>query len=77
MNAKTEQPQAQPLNGQQMAELSRQYSAQLSAIRKDIELRKYALEHACRHCDAGEGGPRNVLELAKQMHEFLISSIES
>ncbi len=58
--------QEQPLSGQQLAALQKQMAATIDRILRDVELRKLALDQACKM--AGTGNP---VELAKLMHEFL------
>jgi hypothetical protein len=76
-----EQPQ-QPLSGQQMQAMAAKYGEQLAAIKKDIELRKLALDQACNllaspvfgMCfeQSPEGYITGTVGLTKAMHAFLV-----
>ena len=72
MNENTPQ---QPLSGQQLQAMSKQYADALVAVRKDIELRKWAVDQACGLAGSESRADvpiMNVLELARSIHAFLV-----
>ena len=68
----------QALTGQQMSSLVKQYNDELVRIRKDVELRKLALDQACNCVTATNAAPvggvvfHDPIQLAKAMHAFLV-----
>lgn len=61
----------QPLSGQQMAALQKQYAQRLGDIHGDIELRKYALEKAVLCLSDKPISPDQFIELAGKIHDFV------
>lgn len=72
----SDKPQ-EPLNGQQMQALQKQYHEALMGIGRDIELRKYAIDQAFRLASASNGARDGVVTyhdpvaLAKAIHDFI------
>ena len=58
----------EPLSGQQMAALQRQLDNSVRFVKADVELRKYALEWACKI------NSDDPVATAKSMHEFLTAA---
>jgi hypothetical protein len=67
--------QPETLNGQQMAALQKQMSVTLADIKKDVELRKWAVDQACSLVAAAfENEIPHTLEvvaLSRSIHAFL------
>jgi hypothetical protein len=76
-----DQPREQPLSAQQMQSLAKQHADALVAIRKDVELRKWAVDQACGV--AGAGAEQHeaittlapVVILAREIHAFLVEGV--
>ncbi len=65
----------QTLNGQQLALIHKQYGDAFARAMADVELRKLALDQARLIAISPMGmGCANVMDLAKEMHEFLTSA---
>jgi len=64
----------QTLSGQQMNALAKQYNDALLQIKKDIELRKLALDQAIEYC--GRTNISDVIEFAQKMHAFLVEGAD-
>jgi hypothetical protein len=66
-----------PLSGQQMQAMANQHAAALQAIKRDIELRKWAVDQAC-----GLAGSESMqikidpIKLARELHAFLVEAAE-
>ena len=70
-----DQPREQPLSAQQMQSLARQHADALVAIKKDVELRKWAVDQACGLAGAEvEADTRivNPVALAREIHAFIV-----
>jgi hypothetical protein len=71
-------PQEQSLSGQQMQTMAARYADELGKIRKDIDLRKLALDQACNVIAQTNSVPGNQvtfhdpIALAKAMYDFLV-----
>jgi hypothetical protein len=64
----------QPLNGQQMSALQKQFAAELVNLRKDVDLRKWSVDQACGLAGAAiehKGTVIDPVKTARQIHEFL------
>jgi hypothetical protein len=59
------------LSAQQMQALQKQYAEGIMAIRKDLELRKLALDQACNLVSTTKGTV-DPIDLARKLHSFLI-----
>lgn len=55
----------QPLNGQQIQAMQRQFQDALRKVISDTDLRKLALDYACKVA------PGNPLDQAQKMYDFL------
>ena len=67
----------EPLNGAQLQTLQNGFNAKLLEIRADVELRKRALDMAVESASKTvpiDGKGTNIIELARQMHKFLIEA---
>jgi hypothetical protein len=68
----------QTLSGQQMQAMAARYAEELGKIRKDVELRKLALDQACNVIAQTNSVPgtqvtfHDPIALAKAMHAFLV-----
>jgi hypothetical protein len=67
------------LSGQQIQALAKQHATELAAIRKDIELRKWAMDQACsvvgaanEAMDEGSVTFHDPVSLARSIHAFLV-----
>ena len=73
----------QALTGQQMSSLVKQYNDELVRIKKDVELRKLALDQACNCVTATNAEPKggvtfhDPIALAKAMHAFLVEGAKA
>jgi hypothetical protein len=60
--------QHEPLTGQQVMAVNKQYAEAFKKALADVELRKLALDQACRVA------PGQPMEMAKAMHAFLTAA---
>jgi hypothetical protein len=67
----------QPLNAQQMQALAKQHADALIAIKRDVDLRKWAVDQACGLAGAAyeaEAQAVEVVSVARKIHDFLTES---
>jgi len=70
-----------PMSGQQVAALQKQMAGTIDRILRDVELRKYAVEAACKIVTATNGARdgqvtfHDPIALAKAMHDFLTAAV--
>ena len=67
------------MTGAQVAAMDRFKSEMMARVGRDIELRKLALDQACRLADKAVGGfsPESFIEFAEAMHKFLIAAADA
>ena len=67
---------SQPLSAQQMQSLAKQHADALLSIKKDVELRKWAVDQACGLAGSSDEEARvtfhDPVALARLIHAFLI-----
>lgn len=65
----------QPLSAQQMQALAKQHAEQLTLIRRDVDLRKWAVDQACGMAgaayEAESDTHMDVIGMARRIHAFL------
>lgn len=73
-------PPDQPLSGQQMQALATRHAETLTAIKRDVELRKWAVDQACglsgTMIEAQAPAPVCPVDLAREIHAFLTEAAE-
>jgi hypothetical protein len=68
--------QPETLNGQQMSALHKQMAGTLADIKKDVELRKWAVDQACGIVGSETPPPdADVVHLARQIYAFLTEAV--
>jgi hypothetical protein len=69
----------QPLSAQQMQALAKQHADALLAIKRDVDLRKWAVDQACGLAGAAyeaEGMAVDVVAVGREIHAFLTEAAE-
>jgi hypothetical protein len=66
----------QPLSGQQMQALAKNHADALAAIKRDIEMRKWAVDQACGLAGAENSVIIDAVALARSIHAFLVEGVE-
>lgn len=73
--------QVQAISGQQMQALGKHYADALTAIKRDIELRKWAVDQACGMSGAQIEAEAPVImhpvQLAREIHAFLVEGAKA
>lgn len=68
----------QPLNGQQLSALQQKFAGDLASIKKDVDLRKWAVDQACGLAGTaieGDKKPVDVVATARAIHGFLTEAV--
>jgi hypothetical protein len=69
----------QPLSGQQIQAMANDYAAKLAAIKRDIELRKFAVNSMVELMKTAYGpaiGPAQFNQMLVDLHAFLVEAGE-
>jgi hypothetical protein len=73
-----ENTKPESLSGQQLQALAKNHAESLAAIKRDVELRKWAADQACSivvEMSAAEGFDE-VIKIARAIHAFLTEGAE-
>jgi hypothetical protein len=68
-----------PLSSQQIQALAKQHADALLAIKRDVDLRKWAVDQACGLASAAyeaEAQAVEVVSVARKIHDFLTEAAE-